>query len=76
MEQVVLISNVTCPDCGHESAHNMPENACQYFMECPNCEALLKPLAGDCCVFCSYGTAPCPPVQRGRECGRPEDQAH
>jgi hypothetical protein len=24
---------------------------------------LLKPLPGDCCVICSYGTVKCPPVQ-------------
>ncbi|TGE15005.1 hypothetical protein E5J99_13940 [Hymenobacter elongatus] len=26
-------------------------------------KAILKPLAGDCCVYCSYGTVPCPPIQ-------------
>ena len=31
--------------------------------DCPNCAGVLKPKAGDCCVFCSYGTVPCPPVQ-------------
>ncbi|HEX6268144.1 MAG TPA: GDCCVxC domain-containing (seleno)protein [Burkholderiales bacterium] len=30
----------------------------------------LAPRAGDCCVFCSYGDVPCPPIQeRGRCCG-------
>ncbi|WP_430623644.1 GDCCVxC domain-containing (seleno)protein [Marivirga lumbricoides] len=24
---------------------------------------MLKPKEGDCCVYCSYGSAPCPPVQ-------------
>ncbi|WP_327036906.1 GDCCVxC domain-containing (seleno)protein [Methylomarinum vadi] len=23
----------------------------------------MKPKKGDCCVFCSYGTVPCPPIQ-------------
>ena len=31
--------------------------------ECTNCAELLKPLQKDCCVFCSYGTVPCPPIQ-------------
>jgi ArsR family transcriptional regulator len=35
-----------------------------FFYECKGCGALLKPEAGDCCVFCSYGDAPCPPFQR------------
>jgi hypothetical protein len=28
----------------------------------------LSPKAGDCCVFCSYGSVPCPPVQQGMAC--------
>ncbi|WP_457852675.1 GDCCVxC domain-containing (seleno)protein [Siccirubricoccus phaeus] len=24
---------------------------------------MLRPKPGDCCVFCSCGTVPCPPVQ-------------
>ena len=28
----------------------------------------LKPKPGDCCVFCSYGTVPCPPIQAGKYC--------
>jgi hypothetical protein len=27
------------------------------------CHALVRPKAGDCCVFCSYGSATCPPMQ-------------
>lgn len=41
----------------------MPVDACLFFYECRACGALLRPQAGDCCVFCSYGTVPCPPVQ-------------
>ena len=27
---------------------------------------------GDCCVFCSYGSVPCPPIQAGNDdCYRP-----
>jgi hypothetical protein len=60
---VQLQSLLTCLNCGHQKSEEMPVNSCQYFYECENCKAYLKPLAGDCCVFCSYGTAPCPPVQ-------------
>jgi hypothetical protein len=29
----------------------------------------LKPEPGDCCVFCSYGSVPCPPIQAsGKGC--------
>lgn len=56
-------SVLTCPECGHKKAETMPLDACQYFYECENCKTLLKPHHGDCCVFCSYGTVPCPPIQ-------------
>ncbi|WP_444850683.1 hypothetical protein [Pontibacter ummariensis] len=25
-------------------------------------------MQGDCCVFCSYGSEPCPPVQKRKNC--------
>ncbi len=59
----ILQSRLTCPTCGHSVEEIMPTDACQYFYDCTACGVLLKPLAGDCCVFCSYGTVPCPPVQ-------------
>ncbi|WP_349666169.1 GDCCVxC domain-containing (seleno)protein, partial [Sinorhizobium sp. 6-117] len=27
-------------------------------------EDLLRPRPGDCCVFCSFGSVKCPPVQQ------------
>src|SRR6266496_4470497 len=38
-------------------------DANQFFYECSNCKAVLKPKPGDCCVFCSYGSVKCPPKQ-------------
>ena len=61
-------SIITCPKCGFQKEENMPTNACQYFYECTKCKSILKPNAGDCCVFCSYGNVPCPPVQEGNNC--------
>jgi hypothetical protein len=46
----------------------MPTDACQWFHECRACHAILQPLPGDCCVFCSYGTVKCPPVQQEMGC--------
>lgn len=66
---VTLMSILTCPDCGHQSPEVMPEDSCQWFFDCPGCGAVLRPKPGDCCVFCSYGTVPCPPVQQGAGCG-------
>ncbi|HZX90748.1 MAG TPA: GDCCVxC domain-containing (seleno)protein [Rudaea sp.] len=68
---VVLTSTLTCPHCGLKSIETMPVNACIWFHDCPGCGALLRPLPGHCCVFCSYGSVPCPPVQMGTDCCRP-----
>ncbi|MDX1548537.1 MAG: GDCCVxC domain-containing (seleno)protein [Rhodothermales bacterium] len=65
----VLTSTITCPLCGGATEAVMPEDACQFFWACPQCGAVLRPAAGDCCVFCSYGTVPCPPVQRSAKRG-------
>jgi hypothetical protein len=60
---VSLQSTLTCPKCGKSSVEKMPDDACLFFWNCPGCGARLKPKRGDCCVFCSYGSVPCPPVQ-------------
>lgn len=67
-KEVILYSIITCPACGHQKEERMPENACQYYYTCENCKTVLKPLAKDCCVYCSYGTVPCPPIQLNQSC--------
>ena len=62
---IILESVITCPSCGHAETGTMPTDACQYFYDCKGCGAVLKPKAGDCCVYCSYGTVRCPPIQLG-----------
>ena len=47
----------------------MPSYACQYFYDCKSCGALIKPKQGDCCVFYSYGSVKCPPIQQNNCCG-------
>ena len=61
-------STITCPQCRHQTTERMPTDACQFFYECKGCGERLEPLPGDCCVFCSYGTVPCPPIQAGLCC--------
>ncbi|WP_334485570.1 MULTISPECIES: GDCCVxC domain-containing (seleno)protein [Bradyrhizobium] len=61
-----LESTLTCPSCGNEATETMPTNACQFFYDCRRCGTRLKPKPGDCCVYCSYGTMRCPPVQDGK----------
>lgn len=71
MTTIATTSTLTCPECGHASVETMPSDACAYFHECGHCGVLLKLKAGDCCVFCSYGSVPCPPIQESRLPGAP-----
>ena len=59
----VLESVLTCPSCGAAEPLVMPEDACVFFHECAACHRLLRPNDGDCCVFCSFGSVPCPSMQ-------------
>ena len=61
---LVMDSTITCPACGHARLEAMPQDACRFFYECTGCGTLLRPKQGHCCVFCSFGSVPCPPVQR------------
>jgi len=67
-KEVELNSTITCPNCGNKKEERMPTNACQYFYECENCKQVLRPKQGDCCVYCSYGTVKCPPIQSEDDC--------
>lgn len=65
-QAIELRSEITCPHCGHRKVELMPRDACRFFYDCEGCGARLRPKPGDCCVFCSYGSQPCPPVQLER----------
>ncbi len=67
-DAVKLTSTLTCPHCDATTLETMPTDACQFFYDCPACGELLRPKSGDCCVFCSYGDLPCPPIQLDRGC--------
>ena len=70
MSEFEKFSVITCPHCGHEAREEMPTNACQFFYDCNACGELLRPNEGDCCVFCSFGTVMCPPIQLQQGCQR------
>ena len=65
---IELMSELTCSECGHAEVLAMPEDSCQWFHQCTACAAVLRPKKGDCCVFCSYGSVACPPIQAGTGC--------
>lgn len=66
----ILESLLTCPECGRQTTETMPVDACRFFHECTGCGTVLRPKPGDCCVFCSFGSVKCPPMQgEGGCCG-------
>ena len=68
MTALTFESTVTCPHCGTEKKEIMPSDACQFFYECSHCKTILRPKPGDCCVFCSFGSVKCPPIQQQNSC--------
>lgn len=62
----ITTSTITCPECGGSSDEQMAMNSCEIVYVCRHCGRTLRPEAGDCCVYCSYGTQPCPPIQQSR----------
>ncbi len=70
---IELTSTLTCPECGHQETEEMPTDACQFFYDCKGCGKVLRPLSGHCCVFCSFGTLPCPPIQEAKMNGTEAD---
>jgi rubredoxin len=67
-KKIDLHSIIICPKCGFSKDELMPTDVCQFFYECASCGQILKPKQGDCCVFCSYGSVKCPPVQESGKC--------
>ena len=60
---MVLESTIRCPVCGFHKEETMPQDSCRILYRCEGCGSLLRPQPGDCCVFCSYGSQRCPPMQ-------------
>ena len=63
-----LLVMLTCPVCAHATQETMPTDRCVILYECRACHSALRPKAGDCCVFCSYGDKRCPFVQDSCDC--------
>ena len=59
----VVVCELACPHCGCRHTETMPVDACIVFFACSECKAVLRPKPGDCCVFCSWGDVPSPPMQ-------------
>lgn len=59
---------ITCPHCGHAAADQMPPAPCRIDYVCPGCSKRVEPPAGECCVYCAYGSVICPFRQQMRHC--------
>ena len=68
MDAISLESVLICPCCGHAKQETMPTDACQFYYERESCKAVLRPNRRDCCVFCSFGSVKCPPIQAQVAC--------
>ena len=66
--EMIQQSTITCPVCSYAQLETMSTDSCQWFYECERCKALLRPKPGDCCVFCSFGSANCPSMQGWHPC--------
>lgn len=62
-KKIILESVVRCPKCGFESQELMPTHYCLVRYQCKNCSFIMTPIEGKCCIFCSYGSVPCPAMQ-------------
>lgn len=67
----IHISVITCPRCGYQRTETMPAYSCAIFYQCQRCGTMLQPAEDDCCVYCTYGSVPCPPIQRQRRPATP-----
>jgi len=62
--ELVLECSVTCPSCGSVLATTMSQSETVRRLSCRACGEAMVPEPGDCCVFCSHGSVPCPGTQR------------
>ncbi|MCW3076432.1 MAG: hypothetical protein JWO32_1041 [Bacteroidetes bacterium] len=62
-KSIKIKSVVVCPVCKFKRELFMAANHFLKVYECEECNALLKTDKKQCCIFCSYGSVPCIPVQ-------------
>jgi hypothetical protein len=60
---IEIFSTLTCPACGYQAEFQMPLHARKKFFQCANCHSHFESNKDKCCIFCSYGSVPCPNAQ-------------
>ena len=66
MSAIVLESVLTCPRCGF--AGNHAHGRLPVLLRVQQLQGAAAPNPGDCCVFCSFGSVKCPPIQQQLGC--------
>lgn len=61
-ERLKLKSTIKCPVCKYKKDVPMALYSRRVQYDCEECNARLK--AKECCVFCTYGSIPCPDKQQ------------
>jgi anaerobic selenocysteine-containing dehydrogenase len=54
---------VTCPVCKTQVHEQMVSETPKLIYHCPKCLTWLSPKKGDHCIYDSYGSVKCPPIQ-------------
>ena len=62
-KQVKKYSVLKCAGCGFTQEFEMPLYASRKHFYCSNCNAVHESKSDECCIYCSYGTVPCPKEQ-------------
>ena len=72
--KTIIVRQLFCPICQEQlrikkaslkmyDCGDVVESVKVLDLECESCGELLKPKSGDCCVYCSYGSMKCSPIQ-------------
>ena len=61
--EINLKTVITCKNCGTSEEVMMHAKLPEQKFICKRCTAELSARADECCVYCSYGSVKCPPVQ-------------
>ena len=54
---------ITCPVCSKAVSETMSHESLKRVYHCPQCLTWLAPKHGDHCIYDSYGSVKCPPLQ-------------
>jgi hypothetical protein len=61
--KIAETSEITCPNCNFKKTESLPTDVCLLSYTCTQCNTVMHPKQGDCCVFCTFGDKKCPSKQ-------------